>query len=263
MLGDIHSAYTYRLKPHIKRLRGADLLGRKLAQLADRELPATQGTPTPVTGLEWDHLIILDACRLDTFQDVVGDCGTRTTVGSHSREYVARTFSTGELQDTVYVTPNPHLTEEIFQETTGRDRDEVFHAVDTLMDLDEEKASHPRTVSRRARRWADDAPDKRLIVHYMQPHEPFLQDPGVSHETAYRSGDSSAVQEAYRHNLELVWEHARELGRDLPGRTLITADHGELLGEAGMYGHPPGMQARLLRDVPLKHHEGELEGIDI
>jgi len=46
------------------------------------------------------------------------------------------------------------------------------------------------------------------------------------------------IRKAYRENLELVLEQVAELLESVSGNILITADHGEFLGEYGRYGHP-------------------------
>ena len=45
------------------------------------------------------------------------------------------------------------------------------------------------------------------------------------------------IRNAYKENLEVVLESVAELLEHISGRILITADHGEYLGENGRYGH--------------------------
>lgn len=56
------------------------------------------------------------------------------------------------------------------------------------------------------------------------------------------------LQEAYRKNLETVFESVKDLHEELPGKMIITSDHGELLGEDGMYSHHS--HHPLLKKVP-------------
>lgn len=58
------------------------------------------------------------------------------------------------------------------------------------------------------------------------------------------------IIEAYEENLEIVLQHAEELAENLDGKTVITADHGELLGEKGLFSHPNKFEAKKLRKVP-------------
>jgi hypothetical protein len=57
---------------------------------------------------EWDVLCVLDACRADLFEEIVGDSETTTSVGATSRTWVSRTFDACERPDSVgYITGNP------------------------------------------------------------------------------------------------------------------------------------------------------------
>jgi hypothetical protein len=110
-------------------------------------------------------------------------------------------------------------------------------------------------------------PKKRKIIHYLQPHHPFLStelgdrlenpDPtgDTEREKAYDMGEKGKlsqeeIRRAYSRNLEIVLEQVDKLKQNLEGKTIVTADHGDLLGEAGLYGHPSGSTARVLRKVP-------------
>jgi hypothetical protein len=85
-------------------------------------------------------------------------------------------------------------------------------------------------------------PDKRLIVHFLQPHTPQVgrisqklsnRDPDVSYLSMIRAGivSDSEYREAYIENARLAISEAIDLAHELNGRTIITSDHGELLGE--------------------------------
>jgi hypothetical protein len=58
------------------------------------------------------------------------------------------------------------------------------------------------------------------------------------------------VKELYRENLEKVLSSVETLVSELSGSTIITSDHGEILGESGRFGHPCQMDLRVLRSVP-------------
>jgi hypothetical protein len=62
--------------------------------------------------------------------------------------------------------------------------------------------------------------------------------------------------EAYEENIEIAIEHVKRLLEELDGKTVITADHGEMLGEqmpplmTQKFGHDPGIYTDELRKVP-------------
>lgn len=139
--------------------------------------------------------------------------------------------------------------------------------------------THPATVTDRAwRAWRDWDVDQ-LVVHYMQPHLPFRShpewfgrrgdldrfgEPGVANDPGPYQGDNkeiwkrvrdgerplNEVWSAYCDNLDWALEHVRRLQVAVDGRLLVTSDHGNGLGEWGIWSHPPGMQIAALRRVP-------------
>jgi len=185
---------------------------------------------------DWDNLLVLDACRLDLYRAVVDpDCEAVRSRGAVTREWVAENFAGRSFPDTVYVTANPFVS---------KVTDEEFHARYDLWreEWDDETGTVlPEVVAERAREISGDHPDKRLVVHFMQPHQPFVGSdlPGSfwnvddSPWDALQEGavDEAAVREAYADNLRLVAPVARELGDELPGKSVITSDHGNMLGE--------------------------------
>jgi hypothetical protein len=58
------------------------------------------------------------------------------------------------------------------------------------------------------------------------------------------------LEKLYKENLELVLCEVEGLVDTLDGKTVITADHGEHLGEGGEFAHPKGKYNRTLREVP-------------
>ncbi|WP_241431085.1 hypothetical protein [Natrinema pallidum] len=69
---------------------------------------------------DWDLLVILDACRVDVLEtvaseyDFVETFDSRWSVGSHSHEWLAQTFSedySDEIENTAYVSGNGHTHE--------------------------------------------------------------------------------------------------------------------------------------------------------
>lgn len=214
---------------------------------------------------EWDSLIILDACRVDYFEEVADlsmfdDYRVVTSKASATPEFVAKHFTGQEFGDTVYVNSNPHIS---------RDAPGSFHErYDLWVNAFDEEAS--TVLPETARDWglkaAQEYPNKRLIVHYNQPHGPYIGSSRIEwdYEIARGSGEAlkkglvteDAFREAYRENLEMALPTAINLANQLPGRTVITADHGELFGKRQFpipiraYAHPPGLRDPDLVNVP-------------
>jgi hypothetical protein len=225
---------------------------------------------------DWDNLILLDACRYDMFADRItldGELQSRISLGSTSEEFLERNFADRTFYDIVYVNTNPYLSR------LGLD-DGTFHAViDLLEEWDSELGTiHPQAVVEAAQEAHAAYPNKRLIIHFMQPHIPFIGDVGQeiagtgwstdnteeSKKSVWshlRSGnetiDIDTVWKAYNENLDIVLSHVTSLLRSVSGKTVISADHGNFVGEQPlpiptkrMYGHPYGVYVPELVRVP-------------
>lgn len=215
---------------------------------------------------DWDNLIILDACRYDEFERIAdslpGALELRESRGSHSREFVEANFENKLLHDVVYLSCNlffaklqPELGCEIHR----------FASIHELEGWENTHPTYPETVTKHASEFASEYPNKRLIVHYIQPHTPFIGDTGREH---FNMSDGVGIMwrrpeltdnillKAYRENLKLVVDEVQNLLDDLDGRTVITADHGEFLGDRSSpvpvkeYGHLYGIHADHLVRVP-------------
>jgi hypothetical protein len=224
-----------------------------------------QGTDV-FTQEDWDNLIILDACRYDAFEQAIslpGHLEKRKSKGGMSPEFVRGNFSKKRIYNTVYVSAN---------EWFAKLQDEIDAEIHRFVNLQEnyldlaELSVRPETVTEQALRIDEEYPDKRLIVHYMQPHQPYIGPTGEEHfeispgliETLRISDHvtDDLLWQAYRENLEIVLKQAERLVEAFTGKTVITADHGELLGErvfpipVKTYGHFDGLYVEELLDVP-------------
>lgn len=135
--------------------------------------------------------------------------------------------------------------------------------------------------------------DKRLIIHFMQPHSPFLGTKfvGVSSFRELRNAvlenrdrfrdtlwanlvekdelDIKEVLFAYKENLRIVLSYVKELIAMLPGRTVVTSDHGNLFGERPHilypfkeFGHKSRLHVKQLVSVPWLIVDREKAKID-
>ncbi|MDL0138875.1 hypothetical protein PNP85_05090 [Halobacterium salinarum] len=226
---------------------------------------------------DWDNLILLDACRSDTFEEVNYLDGELTSVrskGSNSPQFIQRNFNDVTAHDTVYVSGNGWLS--------SLDSN-PFHAVRALYnddwddDVDNVRAE---SVTEAAIEAHEDFPNKRLIIHYMQPHAPFFGEFGQELQDRVREGKyiwnefeagilDALIDEMYRayeENLEMVLGEAETLVDSLDGKSVISSDHGELFGErlrpipVRGYEHPPIPHSKL-RDVPWLTIDGNRRDI--
>jgi hypothetical protein len=127
----------------------------------------------------WDHLIVLDACRYDYFEAVWkdhlrGELSKRESVGSTTVEWRDESFP-GRHDDVVYVSSNPYVNSIMpVKDFSGS---EHFAAVYDVWKTgwDEKRGTVlPETVTDAAVRALMQHEDKRMIVHYLQPHAPYL-----------------------------------------------------------------------------------------
>lgn len=233
---------------------------------------AQQNAPYYTNGIDiferdWDNLIILDAARYDEYaMHTPFDTPVEPVIsrGATSSEFIVGNFSNRQLDDTVYISVNPHF---------ARLRDEINSHVHAYIALHNSKhrdavgglTTRPETVNEISRSAAEDYPNKRLIIHYLQPHQPYLGEAAsteINHghgliDTIRKNDISpSKLREYYRENLNLVLEQVTALLPHLMGKTVVTADHGEILGERTPipvirdYGHWEGIYVNELLQVP-------------
>lgn len=226
---------------------------------------------------DWDNLLILDACRYDIFKErnlMKGELDFIVSSASDSRTFLKKNFAGKDLHDTVYVTANPFV--ELIDDGVFFD---VYYK-EVMERWDEEiNTVHPEEVVDVAIAAHNDNPNKRLIVHFMQPHAPYIGDfgielnervqfgkhhpdldgykiPDIGIAGAVKTGQitESELRQAYVENVEIVLKHAEKLVSELNGKSVVTADHGEMLGERvflhSEYGHRPYLYTPELRIVP-------------
>src|SRR5699024_9297185 len=237
---------------------------------------------------DWDTLVVLDACRADLFETVAAidgfdDYRRVTSRASMTAEWVRRNFAGKSFGDTVYVSANPHVSL-----AAGDSFHELIEVWKTAFDADE-RTVLPEAVVDAALAAHERHPNKRLICHFMQPHYPFVNDDrtftswdpdriagserrpddaedpwqAIEHGTV----DKSSVRAAYAENLDFVLQPVLELAARLDGRTVLTADHGNAVGERAwplplrIYGHPEGLRLPSLITVPWATIDGERRAI--
>lgn len=266
---------------------------------------------------DWDYLIILDACRFDTFEKcytdyLEGKLEKRRSLGSATDEWLLNTF-TKENLDILYVTANPKInTRGVSTVKEGFDPEKIFDRVVEVWDFgwDRDLKVVPPEEMKKATLSEDIQEDKnRIILHYVQPHAPYIsyesdfsslgatgmadRDEGTIKQwfwdkavgflgrierslkkkhawwirrilgmtpinpteqiwRDYKDGTLSKedIHELYEENLRIALESIASFVDRLEGKVVISADHGEALGEEGCWGHENGSDLDVLVDVP-------------
>ncbi len=270
-----------------------------------------------ITEGNWDYLIILDACRYDTFKKLYpnyleGELKKRKSPGSSTAEWLEKTFP--DKYDYTYVSGNPFvnskkvpLSKTATNATSEWDASEHFkEIIDSWdKDCDEKKGTvRPEDLTDTAIKNKD---KKKMIVHYMQPHRPFInckkdkrpsgtREKIISPEKSLKDklvdklapigkpfycllpyswqwevrkllglgrpiisfkelqyvveDGKKGVRRLYEENLEIALREVARLIKQLDGKIVITADHGERLGKNNELGHQYKSNNPVLRTVP-------------
>jgi hypothetical protein len=234
---------------------------------------------TPIFEDEWDLLIVLDACRPDLVEAVSEeypflDGETTMSVGSATEEWMAKNFDeqyADEMADTVYVTGNPHSSKK-------REGDPFRHLEAVWQHSWDDEAGTVRaeTVTEYAIAAGREFDASRHIVHYMQPHHPFVPTPELNEGIGFEADEPfdhiwqklrhdavscESVWSAYIENLRYVLDSVSILLQNFDAETaIITSDHGNAMGEYGVYGHPMYVPLAALKRVPYCRTSAEDTG---
>lgn len=239
---------------------------------------------TNVFERDWELLIVLDACRVDALQEVASEydfldsIDSIRSVASTSDVWMAQTFTgkhRAEIQRTAYISANAYAKRVIEdRELPGSanltDWDVVFPEDFLLLDQAwEHQVNHtyPHMLSEdltdRAITVGREHNPPRQIVHYLQPHEPYIAN-SIKQDRKMREYEEdplgslrdgnvsrSVVWNAYLDDLRRCLDHVETLLQSIDAdRAVITADHGEAFGEWRTYGHLCGNLHPVVKRVP-------------
>jgi hypothetical protein len=126
---------------------------------------------------KWDYLIVLDACRYDYFEQLHGDyvkgiLTKRISPGSCTNEWRDVNFP-DRYDDIVYISGNPQFSDKtsVYDYIAG----EHFHKVyDVWRHSWSRGTVLPEDMNKAAIQALAKHSGKRFIIHYMQPHAPYL-----------------------------------------------------------------------------------------
>jgi len=239
---------------------------RKLLQGKDRAILKLLFTPAKLIWIrkgvkvldeEWDYLIVLDACRYDYFEKynfIDGDLQKVNSVATYTLDWVIRNFRGRNCKDIVYVSTNPYVSNTELIKYIGYN---LFYHIEPVWEYDwDDKLGTvpPEAVTEAAIKCKNKFPDKRMIVHYMQPHSPYLDVPDFPKfwemGTLGVRRNKKVITGLYISNLKKVLKEVEGLIKHLEGKIIITSDHGEMFGEYFISGHDSDLFFKELREVP-------------
>jgi hypothetical protein len=228
---------------------------------------------------DWDNLLILDACRYDNFATVAreinlpGHLEARQSRGACTMEFLRANVDGADLSDTVYVSGTTMMyRESVFKNQLSVNFHDVVDVWQNHIDVGE-WGIKPGTMAKKTRKVASEYPNKRLVAHFIQPHIPFVGSTGEKYAEELQNTvwkdcfdgsievSDNVIRRAYAENVKIVMEKVTELLDDLDGKTVVTADHGQYLGERCSpvpikeYGHPNGIYTDPLVKVPWHVYE--------
>lgn len=233
---------------------------------------------TNVFSKDWDVLILLDTGRVDALEAVsseynfIENVDKVKSVGGASPEWIAATFVekySDTIQNTAYLSANGSSNEILAKKSpANRTLDESHTAYKLLakhntVDLEnlgrheniwkykgkietdggnsQNTATPPRFVTERAIDVSRNYDYERLIIHYHQPHTPYIANAIKENRELYdyeenpikyisKTGDFQTVWERYLDELRYVLDDVEILIKNLDAeRLVISADHGEAL----------------------------------
>jgi len=146
---------------------------------------------------------------------------------------------------------------------------------------------HPSSINKQFMKSLLKHKDKKFILHYNNPHLPYFsmkegvdfldkkktsiekgmqflfpeltyykinrylwKTPSSVKEAIYRKHGMQLIKLFYLKDLQLALKHISSILSTTNKKMVITADHGEMLGEHGKYGHPHGNRDKQQIDVP-------------
>lgn len=213
-------------------------------------------------------VVVLDACRPDSFKRWIAENKPSLlknvinvkSEGMRTPPWFIRTFS-GHHFNATYVSANPYVNS-AGMTPSGKVAVRSFtRIVDAWKEWDDkENTCMPHTVNKAV---SFHFHEPRIIVHYLQPHQPYVGEKRIPERMYYKSSwngypkdpanpkilqvrdsrkldekEKIVVRQAYESNVDIVCSHAfRLINKRQKGAVVITSDHSEMMGEDGTWFH--------------------------
>jgi len=234
---------------------------------------------------DWDVLIVLDACRADALREVTGtDAPAVRSPGVCTPQWIAKVGPLLERLNVLYFTANPVVDREVQKRSLQVELISIWKRHWSRFTRLAIPSVHPLSVNGVVLTYLEMGrlEGRRVVIHYLQPHSPYIgaiplavsrwgrsnsEFGRACHaltrpDVAVRQGafDWTLLKRAYRMNLALAWDAARQLAGQLTGTIIVTSDHGEMLGEdGGKFGHEGHWRYPQLYAVPWLRLDGSAE----
>ncbi|MHA2123649.1 MAG: sulfatase-like hydrolase/transferase [Promethearchaeota archaeon] len=233
---------------------------------------------------KWDNLIILDDCRYDFFRhllpsiEIDGFLEKKISRGSHTVQFLKENFKKKKYNDIVYLTANPIVNQLLH---------ESFYRIISVWDEGWDKKYHtvlPEVMYEYALNAIKKYPNKKLIIHFMQPHFPSVRYDlrkglvnkeqktnllKLYHGEIWKKYLLNTLIKGYLKSLKEVLLYVNKLINLLDGTIIITSDHGEAFGDrihplfpVKFYGHRINVKIPALLEIPWYVIESKIHRID-
>lgn len=229
-------------------------------------------TATNVYEREWDLLVLLDCATIEMMREIeaeyefINEIGHNVSVGTCSNQWMKNTFTPeyrNEMESTLHVTANTSSEAYLSEK-------EFLHLEEVWKDgWNENLGTIPaKKVTDRIIYFMRKMDPKQAIVHYMQPHLPFVTESDIQSNVVTPmgvKGEGKNLEELHKidaygrdelweasiDNLRYVLDEVEVLLSNVDAeRVIISSDHGQAFGENGIWSHPCRKYIDVLKNVP-------------
>lgn len=225
-----------------------------------------------IHNMDWRNVIILDACRYDYFKETVNEnkYGFQFepvwSPGGDTGRWYTNMWVDGEYDDTILVSDSPVP----WRRDNGMHQAKFYRSYPLWKNRGKTLGEFPplKELIEQALKYKYVNKNKRMLLHLVPPHLPYYHDEGIKlllkefgknvvgdgmiylkmEDYGKKHGWDKVITQ-YKKSIEFALDTI--LKYDWGEQTIVTSDHGELIGEGKRYTHSLGFtEDPLLRTVP-------------